>query len=403
MPTGARGNNGKVDKRVVTAIIAAAGSGRRMGREMNKVFLPLAGRPVLARTAAAMAACPEVDGLVVVVAPGEETGAEAVLTASGLGKPWRVVAGGSERQHSVMNALAAVPEACDYVVVHDGARPLIDPGAISAAIAAARAGGAAGVAVPVKDTIKEVDVGGIIAATPDRSRLWAIQTPQVFAAGLLRQAYAAAAAAGVIATDDAALVERLGAKVIIVPGSYRNLKITTPEDLVMAEALLASEGENMQRFGIGYDVHRLVEGRRLILGGVDIPHERGLDGHSDADVLLHAIKDALLGAAGLGDIGRHFPDTDATYKGASSLRLLEAVRDKIAAAGWRAYNIDAVVVAEKPKLAPHITAMNANIAAALGLEAGQVNVKATTTEGLGFAGRREGIAVYAVASIVRAG
>lgn len=403
MQSGARGYNGKVDEHVVTAIIAAAGSGRRMGREMNKVFLPLAGRPVLARTAAAMAACPEVDGLVVVVAPGEEAGAEAVLAAAGLAKPWRVVAGGSERQHSVMKALAAVPEVCEYIVVHDGARPLVEPAAISAAIAAARAGGAAGVAVPVKDTIKEVDEAGFIAATPDRSRLWAIQTPQVFAAGLLRQAYAAAADAGVVATDDAALVERMGAKVIIVPGSYRNLKITTPEDLVMAEALLASEGENMQRFGIGYDVHRLVEGRRLILGGVDIPHERGLEGHSDADVLLHAIKDALLGAAGLGDIGRHFPDTDQTYKGASSLKLLEAVRDKIAAAGWRAYNIDAVVVAEKPKLAPHIAAMTANIAAALGLETGQVNVKATTTEGLGFAGRREGIAAYAVASIVRAG
>ncbi|HWQ62067.1 MAG TPA: 2-C-methyl-D-erythritol 4-phosphate cytidylyltransferase [Negativicutes bacterium] len=388
---------------MVTAIIAAAGSGRRMGREINKVFLPLAGQAVLARSVAAVAACPEVDSLIIVVAPGEEARAAEVLAPLALSLPWQVVAGGRERQHSVANALAAVPADADFILIHDGARPLVDAAAIDAAIDAAREHGAAGVAVPVKDTIKTVDDAGCIAATPDRNTLWAIQTPQVFAAPLLHRAYAAAAQGGVLATDDAALVERLGHKVRIVPGSYRNLKITTPEDLTVARALLESEAQGMQRIGIGYDVHRLVAGRPLILGGVDIPHERGLEGHSDADVLLHAIKDALLGAAALGDIGRHFPDSDPAYKGASSLKLLAAVGEKLAAAGWRVHNIDAVVIAEKPKLAPHIQAMNANIAAALGIAAGHVNVKATTTEGLGFAGRREGIAAQAVAAIVPVG
>jgi 2-C-methyl-D-erythritol 4-phosphate cytidylyltransferase/2-C-methyl-D-erythritol 2,4-cyclodiphosphate synthase len=388
---------------VVTAIVAAAGSGRRMGREVNKVFLPLAGRAILARSAAAMAACPEVDSLVVVVAPGEEARAEGLLAPLNLIKPWRVVAGGAERQLSVANALAAVPADADLILIHDGARPLVDAATVGAAIAAARECGAAGVAVPVKDTIKAVDDSGCISATPDRRTLWAIQTPQAFAAGLLRRAYAQAAADGVLATDDAALVERLGHKVRIVPGSYANIKITTPEDMTVARALLGSEAGNMRRIGIGYDVHRLVAGRPLILGGVDVPWEKGLEGHSDADVLLHAIKDALLGAAALGDIGRHFPDTDPAYKGASSLRLLAAVGEKLAAAGWRAANIDAVVIAEKPKLAPHIPAMNANIAAALGIDADCVNVKATTTEGLGFTGRREGIAAQAVAAIEPAG
>jgi 2-C-methyl-D-erythritol 4-phosphate cytidylyltransferase/2-C-methyl-D-erythritol 2,4-cyclodiphosphate synthase len=385
---------------MVVAIIAAGGSGRRMGKEINKVFLPLAGTPVLARSAASLAACPEVDSLVVVIAAGEEAEAADLLAGQNLAKPWQVVTGGSERQYSVANALAAVEAAADIILVHDGARPLIEPATVSAAIAAAREHGAAGVAVPVKDTIKQV-ADGLIVATPDRAGLWAMQTPQVFTAALLRRAYAAAAREGWLATDDAALVERLGAKVAIVPGCYRNLKITTPEDLAVAAALLGREAETMQRIGMGYDVHRLVAGRKLILGGVDIPFEKGLEGHSDADVLLHAIKDALLGAAALGDIGRHFPDSDDTYKGASSLKLLAAVRDIVAAAGWRPYNIDAVVIAEKPKLAPHIAAMNANIAEVLGLAVGQVNVKATTTEGLGFTGRREGIAAQAVASLVR--
>ncbi len=384
---------------MVTAIVAAAGSGRRMETGINKVFIPLVGRPVLLHSLQVLTACPEVDNLIIVVAPGEEAQAEDLLREARLNKGWKVVTGGSERQYSIANALSAVPASSGIILIHDGARPLLDPASVSAAVAAARGCGAAGVAVPVKDTIKTVDSAGFIAATPERSTLWAIQTPQVFEAALLRRAYAQAARDGFLATDDAALVERLGVRVKIVQGSYRNLKITTPEDLVVAEALLRKEAGAMAKLGIGYDVHRLVRGRKLILGGVHVPFELGLDGHSDADVLLHAIMDALLGAAALGDIGRHFPDSDDRYKGASSLRLLAEVASLLAMRGWRANNVDAVVVAEKPKLAPYIPAMNANIAATLGVEEQQVNVKATTTEGLGFTGRREGIAAQAVVSI----
>lgn len=387
---------------MVTAIVAAAGSGRRMETDINKVFIPLQGRPALLRSVQALAACPEVDDLVVVVAPGEEAQAENVLKAAELTKPWKIVPGGSERQYSIANALAVVPDSSGIILIHDGARPLVDPATVGEAVEAARRHGAAGVAVPVKDTIKTVDPDGFIGGTPDRSTLWAIQTPQVFAADLLRQAYALAARDGILATDDAALVERLGVKVKIVRGNYSNLKITTPEDLVIAEALLGKETKALIRFGMGYDVHKLVSGRKLILGGVEVPFELGLEGHSDADVLLHAIKDALLGAAALGDIGRHFPDTDPRFKGASSLKLLAEVRELLAARGWQANNIDAVIVAEKPKLATFIPAMNANIALVLGLAEGQVNVKATTTEGLGFTGRREGIAAYAVVSVAGA-
>jgi len=386
---------------MVTAIIAAAGSGQRMGKGINKVFIPLLGKPVLIRSIQAFDACPQVDNLVVVVAPGEEELAEKTLAEGQMTKKWVVVTGGSERQYSVAKAIKAVPDSAGLIIIHDGARPLVEPKVIGEAVVAAGIHGAAVVAVPVKDTVKTVNSDGFIADTLDRSLLWSMQTPQVFAADLLRRAYAAAEEVGYLSTDDAALVERLGVRVKVIQGSYRNIKITTPEDLVIAEAFLGKGAELMGRFGMGYDVHRLVEGRRLVLGGVEIPFESGLEGHSDADVLLHAIKDALLGAAALGDIGRHFPDSDQRYLGISSVKLLVAVGEMLAAQGWRANNIDAVVVAEKPKLAPYIQAMNENIAAALKISTGQVNVKATTTEGLGFTGRREGIAAYAVVSIGR--
>jgi 2-C-methyl-D-erythritol 4-phosphate cytidylyltransferase/2-C-methyl-D-erythritol 2,4-cyclodiphosphate synthase len=229
---------------------------------------------------------------------------------------------------------------------------------------------------------------------------------------LLRKAHSQAAQDNFLGTDDAVLVERLGIPVKIVQGNYQNIKITTPEDLIVAGALLntpdnldptAEDGgqSRVGRMGIGYDVHRLVEGRKLIIGGVEIPYPQGLEGHSDADVLLHAIKDAMLGAAGLGDIGRHFPDSDVQYKGISSLVLLTKVRDLISQQGWQVNNVDAIVIAEKPKLAPFIALMNHTIAAALGVETDRVNIKATTTEGLGFTGRREGIASQAIVSLAR--
>ncbi len=247
-----------------------------------------------------------------------------------------------------------------------------------------RTGGAAP-AVPVKDTVKQAS-GHLVTDTPDRASLWAVQTPQVFRRQLYLQALEAVQDDSV--TDDCQLLERAGMPVELTAGSYENYKITTPDDL---------KEEKKMRIGHGYDVHRLVEGRPLILGGVNIPWEKGLLGHSDADVLAHAVMDALLGAAALGDIGKHFPDTDPAYKGADSLVLAQKVAELLAQEGWRIGNVDATILCQAPKLAPHIAAMRQNLAAALGVDANQVSVKATTEEKLGFTGEGKGIAVHAVA------
>jgi 2-C-methyl-D-erythritol 4-phosphate cytidylyltransferase/2-C-methyl-D-erythritol 2,4-cyclodiphosphate synthase len=271
------------------------------------------------------------------------------------------------------------------------------------------------------DTLKRTDPEGWMCETVDRRPLRTIQTPQVFQWPLLWEAHETAARNGFAGTDDASLVERLGLPVFAVPGDPRNLKITTPEDLALAEALLAEQGTgneeremrdepspstpphssflvppSLSRTGFGCDVHRLVAGRPLILGGVAIPHPVGLEGHSDADVLCHAIGDALLGAAGLGDLGRHFPDTEARWKGASSLDLLRRIVVLARQAGWAPLHVDATLLAEAPKIAPHVPSMAERIGGALGLPPAAVNVKATTTEGLGFVGRREGMAAQAV-------
>ena len=397
------------DNKVVTVIIPAAGQGKRMKTSSNKVFLPLVNMPVLLHSVLAFSACSEVNNLVVVVAIDEVEQVKTMLSSLIGIKAWQVVIGGSERQHSIANALKVVSKETEVILVHDGARPLVTESSIQRVIKAARMHKAAIVAVAVKDTIKTVDADGWVTGTPERRTLWAIQTPQGFDAHLLHQAYEKARQEGYIGTDDASLVERLGAKVKIVPGSYDNLKVTTPEDLTIAEALLIERkreqkgcvAESMVRVGMGYDVHKLVEGRKLILGGVEIPYIHGLEGHSDADVVLHAIKDALLGAAALGDIGKHFPDTDVQYKGVSSILLLKRVGEILGEHGYTVNNIDATIVAERPKVAAYIPEMNHNIAAALRLDLGQVNVKATTTEGLGFAGKGEGIAAHAVASIFK--
>lgn len=387
---------------MIVAIIAAAGAGKRMGSDRNKVFLHLGGKPILCRSCLALAACGEVDELIIAASPDEVDEIASIVKENPPGLPWQVIAGGKERQYSIANALMVVPPQAEFILVHDAARPLVQPEEVKKVIVAAREYHAAGIAVPVKDTIKEIDDLQFAVATPPRDLLWAIQTPQGFNASLLRRAYREAEADGFLGTDDASLIERLGIKVKLVHGHYSNIKITTPSDLAIGEALLRGrkgKGEESMRIGIGYDVHRLVRGRKLILGGIEIAHPLGLEGHSDADVLLHAIKDALLGAAALGDIGRHFPDTDNQYKGASSLVLLKKVRHLLAEKGYEAYNIDATIIAEKPKLAPYIEQMNQNIALALGISCHQVNVKATTTERLGFTGRGEGIAAQAAVTI----
>lgn len=395
---------------MVTAIIVAAGRGKRMNSDKNKVFMMLGNQPILLYSVLTFSACTVVDKIVVVAASDEVEYVEGLLENTAGVKNWQVVIGGSERQYSIANALKSVSEKTDLILVHDAARPLVSKECIRNVIQAAKEKKAVVAAVAVKDTIKIVDDCKNVIDTPDRNTLWAIQTPQGFDAKLLRNAYDKAEQDGYLGTDDASLVERMGVKVKIVVSSYDNIKITTPEDIIIAEALMKQDasssgrqegGKDMVRFGMGYDVHKLVEDRKLILGGVEIPYTLGLAGHSDADVLLHSIKDALLGAAALGDIGRHFPDTDMQYKGVSSILLLERVRDIVSEHGYIVNNIDATIVAQKPKLASYIPEMNKRIATALQVEVGQINVKATTTEGLGFVGQGEGIAAYAVASIVK--
>lgn len=384
----------------VAVIIAAAGNSTRMGEGIDKQFVMVGGRPLLWYSLHRFSSMPGVKQLLVTVSPGNEERVTALLKETVCNIPWQVVYGGSERQHSIRNAILLTDESVDLVAVHDGARPFVETETIRQSIEVAAKYGAAAAAVPVKDTIKMADIDFVVQKTLDRSTLWQIQTPQTFRRELLVAAHEQAAAAGVLATDDAALVEWTGGSVRLVQGSYYNFKVTTPEDVVLAEAVAAGgKVRNMQRVGIGYDVHRFVAGRPLMLGGVPVPYSLGLEGHSDADVLLHAISDALLGAAGLGDIGRHFPDTDPRYKGISSLILLREVRDKLAEAGFVTHNVDAVIEAQEPKMAPFISQMNERIAEALGVEVSQVNVKATTTEKLGFVGRQEGIAAQAVVMV----
>jgi 2-C-methyl-D-erythritol 4-phosphate cytidylyltransferase/2-C-methyl-D-erythritol 2,4-cyclodiphosphate synthase len=278
----------------------------------------------------------------------------------------------------------------------------VDAVTIARTIDAALASGAAIAAVRSHDTVKLSAPGAsppTIADTIDRERVWLAQTPQAFIRRVLAEAIVLGRA-GTSVTDEAALAEQAGYQVQLVESDPRNLKITAPGDLDLAETWLRAEKSNV-RIGIGYDSHRLVEGRPLVLGGVRIPHAAGLAGHSDADALCHAVTDAVLGAAALGDIGRHFPDTDPRYKDADSLELLRIAAAMVADAGWSVANVDAVVVAEHPKIAPHVEAIRAKLAAALVVARDAVSVKGKTNEGMGEAGRGEGIVVHAVATIRR--
>ena len=369
----------------VTAIIVAAGASRRMGFDKLSYRLP-DGRTVLETSCALFAAHPAVDELVL-VAGGNRPQCEAIAAACP--KPCTVVQGGATRADSVRSGLAAAKG--QLVAIHDAARPFASAEIITAALQAAAESGAAAPAVPVKDTIKVADQDGKVVATPDRATLYAVQTPQCFDRALYLQALEAVSGEKAsLVTDDCSLFELAGLPVTLTAGDYANLKITTKEDL---------QKEKTMRIGHGYDVHRLVEDRKLILGGVEVPYEKGLLGHSDADVLLHAVMDAVLGAAALGDIGQHFPDTDPAYKGADSLALTREVAKIIVAHGYKVGNIDATILCQRPKLAPHIPAMRQNIADAFGLPLDAVSVKATTEEHLGFTGEGLGIAAHAVALI----
>ncbi|BEQ14252.1 2-C-methyl-D-erythritol 4-phosphate cytidylyltransferase [Desulfoferula mesophila] len=382
---------------MVVAVVPAAGAGTRLGGERPKQFLPLAGRPLLTRTLMVLEATPQVQAVVVVCPPGAEDETwRACVEPYGLAKVAAVVPGGAQRQDSVAAGVArAARLGAEWLVVHDAARPLARPELFARVLAAAAQTGAAIAAVPAADTIKQAGEGDLAQSTLDRSQLWLVQTPQVFRRDLLERALAQATADGFYATDEAGLVERMGEKVKLVMGSRDNLKITTPEDLALAQGIMGPA----MRVGQGFDAHRLAPGRRLVLAGVDIPHETGLLGHSDADVAVHALMDALLAAAGLGDIGQMFPDSDPAYKDADSMELLARVLERLAAQGWRPAQVSLTILAQRPKIAPHYPAMRAKLAQAMDLETGEVNLAASTTEGLGFVGREEGLAAWATVVI----
>jgi 2-C-methyl-D-erythritol 4-phosphate cytidylyltransferase/2-C-methyl-D-erythritol 2,4-cyclodiphosphate synthase len=356
-------------------------------------MLLLGGRSILQRSVEAFQHSLRVDDVVVAL-PAEMA---AVPPAYLVGvSNVAVVPGGARRQDSVANAFAAAP-AADLVVIHDAARPFVSAALIARTIDAAIEFGAAIAARPASDTVKRATSEGIILATLPREEIHLAQTPQAFRASVLRDVLAAADP-GADATDEAALAERAGHPVRLVEGDAMNIKITTPEDLSMAEALLGA-GIPALRVGTGYDLHRLVEGRPLILGGVTIPFVKGLQGHSDGDAVSHAVTDALLGAAGMGNIGSLFPSSDPAFEGADSLELLREATGRLGSAGYAVVNVDVTVIAERPKLTPHIAAMRANLAGALAVDPSRISVKGKTNEGVDSMGDGQSIAVHAVALV----
>lgn len=390
----------------VTAIIAAGGSGRRLGAGVPKQLLEVAGRSLLQHSVDAFRGHPAIDGVVVAL--------PAALAAA----PPRwlegvtVVAGGEHRQDSVANAFAAIPADTDVVLVHDAARPFVTAEVISRAIDGAVAHGAAIAAIPVTDTVKRVghDVSRsrVIVGTLPRDEIFLAQTPQAFRTGVLRAAIEAGRApsagpsgfAAPPATDEATLAERAGHHVHIVDGDPANVKITTARDLEAARA--GGAATVTTRVGVGYDLHRLVEGRALVLGGVTVPAERGALGHSDADVICHAVTDAVLGAARAGDIGGHYPDSDPRWKDASSIALLRDAVALVRSRGWAVANADVVVILERPRLAPHREQIERQLADALGVAVDRVSVKGKTNEGVDAVGRGEAIAAHAVCLLTAA-
>jgi 2-C-methyl-D-erythritol 4-phosphate cytidylyltransferase/2-C-methyl-D-erythritol 2,4-cyclodiphosphate synthase len=439
----------------VTAIIAAGGRGERFGGAQLKQLLSVRGRPILERSVAAFLAHPRVDEVIVALPqsliddpPAYLRSAEAIAL-HGSGKPLRIVAGGERRRDSVANAFRAAAPGSDIIVIHDAARPFASADLITRTIEAAATSGAALAAVQARDTVKRIasDRGPAeaghsagaagpytVVETLPRETIFLAQTPQAFRRAVLSDALALAGDA----TDEASLAERAGHPVRIVEGEASNMKITTAEDVPLAEAIaqvsdrsadqppprlrrsavasakaesLALQDEKERepfrraapartgRAGTGYDLHRLVEGRPLVLGGVTIPSDRGALGHSDADVVCHAVTDAILGAASLGDIGRHFPESDPRWKGASSLDLLRRAVALAAAQGLEVGNVDVTVILETPKIRDHVEAMRAAVADAIGVDAARVSIKGKTNEGVDAIGRGEAIAAHAIALI----
>ncbi len=387
------------------AVIAAGGTGTRMNAGIPKQFLEIAGKPVLLHTVESILSVKEITQIVIALPAEHVAAASAILQPLPAPAEIKCVAGGPNRQESVRIGVSHIAPDPDVIMVHDAVRPVCDRDLMVRVLDAAWKKGAAIPGLPATETIQRVSRTGRVLSTPPREELYGIQTPQAFHAGILRSALEEAHKSGFLGTDESSVVRWAGHPVVVVPGSPDNIKITRPIDLQIAGILISRKGrealkevnQSKLRIGQGIDYHRLVEGRKLILGGVDIPFEKGLDGHSDADALSHAICDALLGAAALGDIGQHFPDTDPSNRGRSSLEFLRLVREKIEAAGWVIRNVDATLLVQRPKLAPYAQAMKQNIAESLGLSIAEVSIKATTTEGLNAEGRGEGISAQAIA------
>ena len=384
----------------VSAIIAAGGRGLRLGADRPKQFLEIGGRSILEASVGALAASNRIDEIVVAL-PDDHLAAAGKGWAA-VAKPIAFVAGGPRRQDSVANAFAKAAGHADVIVIHDAARPFVTADMIARTIDAAHEHGAAIAAIPARDTVKQTgdpdrDGSRPILATIPRDTVFLAQTPQAFQRDVLARAIAEGSS--IDATDEAMLVERLGLPVRVVEGDLRNIKITTAEDLALARRVASgnTDSNNVMRIGNGYDLHTLVAGRPLILAGVQIPFELGLSGHSDADIVCHAVTDAILGAANAGDIGRMFPDTDPKWKDANSIALLKGAVARVTAAGYRVSNVDVTVIAQRPRLLPFLDQMRANLAGALNVDVNAVSVKGKTNEGVDSMGRGESMAAHAVA------
>jgi 2-C-methyl-D-erythritol 4-phosphate cytidylyltransferase/2-C-methyl-D-erythritol 2,4-cyclodiphosphate synthase len=368
-------------------------------------MLALGDRTILQRSFDIVDRHDQIDEIVVALPPNLAWSPPGYLVSPR--KPVRIVDGGSRRQDSVANAFAQVSKSATIIVIHDAARPFASADLFTRVIEAAAKGGAAIAALQASDTVKEATAAPgvrIVARTIARESIYMAQTPQAFSREVLEDAIERGREIIGAATDEASLAEEAGHSVRLVDGESTNIKITTEQDLKVSKALVGIRDSGPgtgapMRVGTGYDLHRLEEGRPLIIGGVTIPHGTGLAGHSDADVLCHAVTDAILGAAASGDIGQHFPDTDPKWKGANSIELLKGAVAIVRAAGYAVENVDAVIIAERPRLAPHIHDMRANLAQAMGIDVSAVSVKGKTNERVDALGRNEAIAVHAVALI----
>ena len=375
----------------IVVLIAAAGNGRRMGTATPKQFLSIGDKTLLEKATEAFDNSASVDAIYIIAGQNYMADVKASLTNSqDQSKVKDVIKGGSTRQESVLNGLNRIRDEADIVLIHDAARPYISTGLIERIIQGVFEHHAVIPAIPAKDTIKIVN-GDMVGDTPERSKVYCAQTPQGFDTNIILKAHEEAKTNGFVGTDDAQLVERLEEKVHIIEGEEKNIKVTIKGDLPQSK----------RNVGIGFDVHAFAEDRDLILGGVNIPYVKGLQGHSDADVLTHALMDAILGALALGDIGTKFPDTDMKYKDASSLLLLKEVADLMTKKGYTLENADMVIVAEKPKMMNHIGKMKDKLAGILDVKPEQISIKATTTEKLGFTGREEGIAAQAIVQLIK--